>query len=109
MQKLIALIKTLSKDYGIKVYVGFTRFYVFIEKLSNAISNTQKIKDVWDGLIKYYFLDPESMYHSEGSTGTSDAKLCKIITKILAQVYIKDSQELQHCPEFFQTDPYICS
>ncbi|KAB5555153.1 hypothetical protein PHYPO_G00030230 [Pangasianodon hypophthalmus] len=43
MYNLISLSFTLGQNYGIKMYIGFTKFYVFCTNMSNIFNNSKEL------------------------------------------------------------------
>ncbi|XP_058261581.1 uncharacterized protein LOC131363254 [Hemibagrus wyckioides] len=56
MCKLIDLSVKLSKNYGIKMYIAFSTFYVFIKNIADIIGNSKELEDDWMKIIEYYNL-----------------------------------------------------
>lgn len=59
MYNLITLANSLSKEYGIKMYIGFTRFFMFTKNMADYFENSKELELFWKQAIKDYNLDAQ--------------------------------------------------
>ncbi|XP_034165287.1 uncharacterized protein LOC117598580 [Pangasianodon hypophthalmus] len=101
MYNLINLSIRLSQDYGIKMYISFTKFYVFIRNMADLIGNSKELEDSWKRIIEYYNLNLHSKFSVKFDNLNIPKKqfpknkrqlICDNITNILSE-----------CPDSVQT------
>lgn len=104
MYNLIDLSVKLSQEYGIKMYIGFTKFYACIKNMADLITYSKKLEDSWNTIVEYCTLDLQLMFSVKFENLTNLNISMKTIPKNKKQDVCEGIRSiLSKCPDSEQT------